>query len=166
MALTADVAFLILREVAKIRKVSAGITETDRQALRLFKRVTAIEHPMLAIQQGINRSSSTLSCQLLATVEETRRFLKEYTRTGTISRALKRKASTKKFTQLGVMLIQGSQAVQLDVAVDAWAKEDALDRLDDLEYIMDIIERMERNRVGDHRDVMLALKMSVEDKGE
>ncbi|CAN0401680.1 unnamed protein product [Ectocarpus sp. 13 AM-2016] len=50
------------------------------------------------------------------------------------------------------------QALQLEVAVDTWAKEDASDRLEDLEHMVDMMERMERNRTDNHAEVMGVLK--------
>lgn len=160
----ADVAALILHVVAKIRDIAESIKETDRQASRLFKRITAIEPPVLAVRQGTKLSTSESLRQLLATAEDIQRFLKEYARTGKVGRALKRKANAEKFTRLGVTLTESMQALQIDVTVDAWAKEDATDRLDDLENMMDFVEGMERNRVGDHKEVMRALKVSVKDE--
>lgn len=74
---------------------------------------------------------------------------------------MKRKANAAKFTQLGVILTEGMQALQLDVAVDAWAKEDASDRLEDLENMVDMIERMERTHTDNHTEVMGVLKVSM-----
>ncbi|CAN0096500.1 unnamed protein product [Ectocarpus sp. 12 AP-2014] len=154
----ADVAVVILRVVAKIRDVAEGIKENDRQACRLFKRVMAIEPPVLAVQEGTKLSSSESLRQLLGTVEEIWNFLEGYARTTKFNRALQRKANADKFTQLGVILTEGMQALQLDVAVDAWATEDASDRLEDLEIMVDILERMERNRTDNHAEVMGVLK--------
>lgn len=158
----ADVAVVILRVVAEIRDVAEGIKENDRQACRLFKRVTAIEPPVLAVKQGTTLSSSESLRQILATVEKIRNFLEGYARTTNFNRALKRKANADKFTQLGVILTEGMQALQLDVAVDAWAKEDSSDRLDDLENMVDMMERMERNRTDNHAEVMGVLKVNME----
>ncbi|CAN0518413.1 unnamed protein product, partial [Ectocarpus sp. 12 AP-2014] len=74
------------------------------------------------------------------------------------TRGLKRRANAAEFTQLGVILTEGMQALQLEVAVDTWAKEDALDRVEDLEHMVDMMERMERNRTDNHAEVMGVLK--------
>eukprot|EP00903_Cladosiphon_okamuranus_P009162 g8755.t1 len=154
----ADVAVVILRVVAKIRDVAQGIKENDRQARRLFKRVLAVEPPVLAVREGTKLSSSEALRQLLATVEKIRNFLRGYAQTPKFNRALKRKANADKFTELGIILTEGMQALQLDVAVDAWAKEDASDRLADLENMVDMMERMERSRTDNHAEVMSVLK--------
>ncbi|CAN0068607.1 unnamed protein product, partial [Ectocarpus sp. 12 AP-2014] len=153
-----DVAVVLLQVVAEIRDVAKGIEENDRQACRLSKRVLAIEPPVLAVHEGTKMSSSESLRQLLATVEKIRNFLGGYARTSKFNRALKRKANADKFTQLGVILTEGMQALQLDVAVDAWAKEDASDRLADLENMVDMMERMERSRTDNHAEVMGVLK--------
>lgn len=158
----ADVAVVILHVVDEIRKVAEGIRENDRQAHRLFKRVLAVEPPVLAVREGTKLSSSEALRQLLATVEKIRNFLGGYAQTSKFNRALKRKANADKFTQLGVILTEGMQALQLDVAVDAWAKEDASDRLADLENMVDMMERMERSRTDNHAEVMSVLKVSME----
>ncbi|CAN0045546.1 unnamed protein product, partial [Ectocarpus sp. 12 AP-2014] len=154
----ADVAVVILHVVAEIRDVAENIRENDRQARRVFERVMAIEPPVLAVQDGTEMSSSESLRQLLTTLEKIRNFLEGYARTTKFNRALKRKANADKFTQLGVILTEGMQALQLDVAVDTWAKEDASDRLEDLEHMVDMMEGMERNRTDNHAEVMGVLK--------
>ncbi|CAM9780862.1 unnamed protein product, partial [Ectocarpus sp. 13 AM-2016] len=154
----ADVAVVILHVVAEIRDVAENIRENDRQARRLFERVMAIEPPVLAVQDGTKMSSSESLRQLLTILEKIRNFLEGYARTTKFNRALKRKANADKFTQLGVILTEGMQALQLDVAVDTWAKEDASDRLEDLEHMVDMMEGMERNRTDNHAEVMGVLK--------
>lgn len=165
----ADVALAILRVVAEIHDIAEGIEENDRQARRLFKRVTAIEPPVLAVREGTRLSSSESLRQLLATVKEIRHFLHRHARTTKFNRAVNRKTYAAKFTQLGAILTEGMQALQLDVAVDAWAKEDASDRLEELESMMDMLERMERNRTDNHAElrdsqsqIMDVLKVSIQ----
>ncbi|CAN0184565.1 unnamed protein product, partial [Ectocarpus sp. 8 AP-2014] len=150
----ADVAIVILRVVSEIRDVAEGIRENDRQARRLFKRVLAIEPPVLAVKEGTKMSSSESLRQLLAIVEKIRKFLEGYAQTTKFNRALKRKAYAAKFAQLGVILSEEMQALHLDVAVDAWAKEDASDRLEDLEHMVDTLERMEQKHTDNHAEVM------------
>ncbi|CAN0324172.1 unnamed protein product, partial [Ectocarpus sp. 13 AM-2016] len=141
-----DVAVAVLRVVAEIRIVAERIKENDRHAWRLSDRVKAIESPVIAVKDGSKMSSSESLRQLLLAVEEIRNFLEGYARTTHFNRALKRKANADNFAKLSVMLTEGMQALRLDNAVDAWAKEDASDRLDDLENIVEIMEIRERNR--------------------
>ncbi|CAB1106627.1 unnamed protein product [Ectocarpus sp. CCAP 1310/34] len=152
----ADVAVVILHVVDEIRKVAEGTRENDRQAL--FKRVLAVQPPVLAVREGTKLSSSEALRQLLATVEKIRNFLGGYAQTSKFNRALKRKANADQFTQLGDILTEEVQALQLDVAVDAWAKEDASDRLADLDNMVDTMERMERSRTDNHAEVMSVLQ--------
>ncbi|CAM9331098.1 unnamed protein product [Ectocarpus fasciculatus] len=159
-----DVAVVILRVVVEIRDVAEGINENHLQARRLLKRAMAIEAPVLAVQNGTRISSSESLRQLLATVEKIRDFLEGYARTTKLNSALKRKPHAAKFTQLGVDLTEGMQALQLDVAVDTWAKEDASDRLEDLENMVDMMETMERNRTENHAEVMDVLKALRKDE--
>lgn len=157
----ADIVVAIVRVLAEIRDISNGVNGNDQQASRLLERVVAIEPAVLAVKRGIRLPSSEALPQLLATVEEARNFLRGYARTSLFKRVLNRKTNAGTFTELGVMLTEGVQALQLDVAVDAWAKEDESDRLDDCENMMDAMERMERNRMGDHETILGALKVSV-----
>ncbi|CAM9480272.1 unnamed protein product [Ectocarpus sp. 6 AP-2014] len=160
----ANVAVAVLRVVADIRNVAESIQQNDRQAWRLSDRVTAIESPVLAVKEGSKISSSESLHQLLLAVEEIRNFLEGYARTTNFNRALKRKANADNFAKLSVMLTEGMQALQLDIAVDAWAKEDASDRLDDLENMVDIMERMELNRTDNHDEVIGVLKALRQDE--
>ncbi|CAB1099821.1 unnamed protein product [Ectocarpus sp. CCAP 1310/34] len=160
----ADVAVAVLRVVTEIRNVAERIKENDRQARRLSDRVTAIEPPVIAVKKGSKMSSSESLHRLLFAVEEIRNFLEGYARTTNFNRALKRKANADSFAKLSVMLTEGMQALQLDIAVDAWATEDASDRLDDLENMMDIMERMESNRTDNHAEVMGVLKALRQDE--
>eukprot|EP00903_Cladosiphon_okamuranus_P010853 g10253.t1 len=132
----AALATVILRVVAEIRCVGEGIDENDRQASRLLKRVMTIEPPVLAVQEGSNTPSPESLRQLLVAVEKIRDFLEGYARTTKFIRALKRKANAAEFKQLGDMLAEGVQALPLGVAVDTWAREDASDRLEDLEIMV------------------------------
>ncbi|CAN0541870.1 unnamed protein product, partial [Ectocarpus sp. 12 AP-2014] len=154
----ADVAVIVLGVMAQIRDFAKDIKENDRQACRLIERVKAVEPAVLAVKQGTNTSSSDSLRQLLATVEMIRNFLEGYAQMSKFNRALKRKSHASEFTQFGVLLTEGVQALSLDVAVDAWAKEDAADRLDDLENMVDIMERMERNRTENHAEILGVLK--------
>ncbi|CAN0144028.1 unnamed protein product, partial [Ectocarpus sp. 13 AM-2016] len=154
----ADIAVIVLGVMAQIRDFAKGIKENDRQACRLIERVKAIEPAVLTVKQGTNTSSSDSLRQLLATVEMIRNFLEGYAQMSKFNRALKRKSRASEFTQFGVFLTEGVQALSLDVAVDTWAKEDAADRLDDLENMVDIIERMERNRTENHAEILGVLK--------
>ncbi|CAM9197245.1 unnamed protein product [Ectocarpus sp. 4 AP-2014] len=142
----ADVAVAVLRVVAEIRNVAERFKENDRQAWRLYDRVTAIESPVIAVKDGSKMSSSESLHQLLLVVEEIRNFLEGYARTTNFNRALKRKANADNFAKLSVMLTEGMHPLQLDIAVDAWTKEDASNRVDDLENMVDIMERTERKR--------------------
>ncbi|CAN0566627.1 unnamed protein product, partial [Ectocarpus sp. 12 AP-2014] len=92
-----DVAIVILRVVAEIRDVANDIEENDRQAGRLFKRVLAIEPPVLAVQEGTKMSSSEALHQLLTAVEKIRFFLEGYARTTKFNRGLKRRANASEF---------------------------------------------------------------------
>lgn len=155
--------------MAEIRDIAEGIVENDRQACRLSKRVLAVEPPVLAVEEGTKLSSTESLRQLLATVEKIRDFLGRYARTAKFKRALNRKANAAEFTRLGAILTEGMQALQLEVAVDAWAKEDASDRLGELEHMMDMLERMESNRadnhaelVGSQAEIIAVLKVSME----
>ncbi|CBJ34024.1 protein kinase, TKL group [Ectocarpus siliculosus] len=154
----ADVAVIVLGVMAQIRDIVKDIKENDRQACRLIERVKAIQPAVLAVKQGTNTSSSDSLSQLLATVDMIRNFLEGYAQMSKFNRALKRKANASEFTQFGVLLTEGVQTLSLDVAVDAWAKEDAADRLDDLENMVDIMERMERNRTENQAEILGVLK--------
>lgn len=158
----ADVAVAILRVVAEIRDLAEGIHENDRQACRLLERVTAVEPVVLAVKQGKKQLSSESLRQLLETVENIRTFLDGYARTTKMNRALKRKANAASFTDFGAVLTEGMQALQLDVAVKAWAEEDASDRLEDLENMIDAMDKMELKHTDNHAEVMGALKVSME----
>ncbi|CAM9343024.1 unnamed protein product [Ectocarpus fasciculatus] len=154
----ADVAMIVLGAMAQIRDLAKDIKENDRQACRLLDRVKAIEPAVLAVKQGTTTSSSESLRQLLETVEMIRNFLEGYARMSNFNRALKRKSNASEFTQFSVHITEGMQALQLDVAVDTWAKEDAEDRLGDLENMVDILERMERNRTENHAQILRVLK--------
>ncbi|CAM9139464.1 unnamed protein product [Ectocarpus sp. 4 AP-2014] len=154
----AEVAVLILGVVAEIHDIATDIKENDRQAYRLLERVEAIEPAVLAVEQGTKTSSTESLRQRLATVKMIQTILAEYARTTNFNRALKRRANASKFVQAGDSLTQDVQALSLDVAVDTWAKEDAADRLHDLENMVDIMERMERNRTENHAEILRVLK--------
>ncbi|CAM9942758.1 unnamed protein product, partial [Ectocarpus sp. 12 AP-2014] len=149
---------VVLRVLAEIRDVAEGIKENDRQARRLLKRAMAIEAPVLAVQNGTKLPPAESLRQLSATVEKIRNFLEGYARTTKLNRALNRGSNAAKFTQLGVNLTEGMHALQLDVAVDAWAKEDALDRLEDIENMVDMMVTMERNLTENHAEIMDVLE--------
>eukprot|EP00903_Cladosiphon_okamuranus_P009442 g9002.t1 len=83
-----------------------------------------------------------------------RTFLEEYARTMIVNRFRKRNSHANRFTQLDASLTEGMQALQLDVAVDAWATEGASDRLQDLDFFMAMMERMEFNITQNHAEVM------------
>lgn len=55
-------------------------------------------------------------------------------------------------------------ALQLDVAVDAWAREDASDRLEDLENMLDMMELMERNRTDTSTKFTGVLKVGMHER--
>lgn len=135
----ADIALVVVRVVAEIRDIAKGIEENDRQACRLSKRVLAIEPPVLAVQKGTKLSSAESLRQLLVAVEKIRNFLAQYARTTKLNRALNRKANAADFAQLGAILTEGMQALQVDVAVDVWANEDASDRVEEFESMMDML---------------------------
>eukprot|EP00903_Cladosiphon_okamuranus_P014201 g13194.t1 len=146
--------YLILRMVSEIHDIAEGVEDNDRQARRLAKREKAIEPPALAVTEGTKLSSPESLRQLLATVKEIRNFLSGYARTTKFNRALKRRGYAANFKQLGAILTEGMQALQLDVAVDLWANEDESDRLAELENMMDMLERIERNRSENHTDLV------------
>ena len=161
----ADVAIFALQVVGEIRDVAEGVKENDRQAGRLSERVLVVEPSLLAVREGSKLSSAESLRQLLETLTAIRDFLAEYARMSKFNRALKRKGNADTFTNLGDSLTEGMQALQLDVAVDAWAKEDAADRLEDLETMVDMMERMEHKRTDNHAEVMGVLKVSMKDAG-
>ena len=151
----ADIAVIILQVVAEIHDIASDIKENDRQARRLFDRVTAVEPAVFAVKQGRRVVSSSESLlQLSSAVKDIRVFLGGYARTSKVNRALNRKSNAAKFSRLGALLTEGMHALQLNVSVDDWAREDASDRLEDLENFIDMMERMERQRTQNHAEVM------------
>lgn len=160
----AEVAITILQVVAEIYEIAEGIKENNRQARRLLERVEAIEPAVLTVKRGRRRLSSESLRQLLETFEAIRNFLDGFARTTKISRAWARKSNAAKFTDFGAALSEGVQALQLDVAVDSWAKEDASDRVEDLENLIGMMESMEHKRTDNHAEIMRALKVIMEDE--
>ena len=74
-------------------------------------------------------------------------------------RTLNRKNNSSRFAELCGTLTEVVQALQLDIAVDAWAKEDNTDRLADIEGMVDWMEAMERTRQDNHRELVDLLKV-------
>lgn len=106
----ADLAVTILQVVAEIRNVAKEINQNDRQALRLSKRVTAIEPAVLAVKHGKKRLLSSVALsQLLETVERIRNFLHGYARTTKLTRAWKRKSTAASFAELGDTFRRGGR---------------------------------------------------------
>lgn len=150
----ADVALFILQVVAEIRDVAKSMKETSLQANRLSDRVLAVEPPVRAVHEGTSLYSSESLHQLSETLTKIRSFLQEYAGASIGNRFRKRKSYANKFTQLGASLTEGMQALQLDVAVDTWANEDASDRLQDLNHLQDMMERIELKLTEEHAEVM------------
>lgn len=160
-----DIAGIILKVVIEIRHVAQDIEENDRQACRLSKRVTNIEAPMRAVRAGSKVYPRESLCQLLKTMEDIQTFLKGYARTTKFKRALKRRENAAEFWHLGATLTDGMLALQLDVAMDAWAKEDDSDRLKDAEsmhlILVDTMERQHDTTERHHAEVMANFKVGV-----
>lgn len=158
----ADVAGAVLRVVAGICAIAEGLGENDRQASRLVTRVTAIKPSMLAIKQGTKLASSESLRQLLATVEEIQKFMDKYTRTNLLNRVRKQKAHAESIMQLGNDVRDILQTLELGVAVDAeaWAREDAADRVEEFETLLEVMDRVERSRTRDHKELMRLLEVS------
>ena len=165
VASMADVVMFILQVVDEVRDVAEGLKENDRQACRLSERVLAVEHPVRNIHEGKKLSSAESLRQLSETLTESRNFLVEYARTSKFTRVLRRKENVDKFTQLGGSLTEGVQALQLDVTVEGWAKEDAADRQEDLKNVMEMMERMERERTDNHAEIMSVLRVGIDYAG-
>lgn len=169
-----DIALLILDAVEGVCAVAEGIEATDRQANRLTDRVAAIEIPLRKLIPKIGNelcSSEPLS-QLLKTVNEVREFLCRYAGTEKVARALERKSNAETFTLLGTALSRGIRALHLSIAVDAWAQENVVDRLEDMENMIesmtDMLADMEGIFAGDHgrtwrnsESVIRAVQVSV-----
>ncbi|CAM9316537.1 unnamed protein product [Scytosiphon promiscuus] len=151
----ADVVVLIIQVVDEINDIAKGIKESDRQANRLSERVAAVEPAVFAIKHGRRaRSSSESLRQLSAALEDIRDFLSAYAGTSKVNRAMNRKSNSTTFARLGALLTEGMQALQLNVSVEEWAKEDTSDRLEDLENFIDMLESMERQRNRNHAEVV------------
>eukprot|EP00752_Nemacystus_decipiens_P006589 g5930.t1 len=146
-----DVAVTILQVVVEIRDVTDGIQENDEQARRLSERVKGIQPAVLAVKNGRKRLSSESLRQVLETVENIRNFLDEYARMTKLTRVWKRKSNAAKFKEFRTDLSDGRQALQLDVVVDTWAKEDASDRLEDIAHLKYAIKREQRNSSIENR---------------
>ncbi|CAM9527608.1 unnamed protein product [Sphacelaria rigidula] len=143
-----EVAADILRVLAEIHVVAEGIKEDNHQACRLFKRVAAIEPRVLVVKQVIRLSCSQSLRQLLGTVERIRCFLDKHVQMPEIDRAVNQRTDAAEFTYLGHVLAERmQQALQQDVVVDVWAKENVSDRLEDLENMIVITERMKRHPI-------------------
>lgn len=148
----ADFVSATLQVLAEIRDVAKSIEGSSRQARRLSERVADIEPVLTSVQQGGGRlsSSSPALRRLLPTATKIRQFLEEYARMPTLDRAAAQRKNATKFAQLGVALDLGTRALQLgdDVDVDARGKEDASDRQEDLESLVDLVAAMEREGAG------------------
>lgn len=156
-----DVALTILQVLVEIHDVAEGIQENDTQARRLSERVKAIQPPVLAVKNGQKRLSSESLRQVLETVRKIRNFLDEYARTTKLTRVWKRKSNAGKFKDFSDDLADGRQALQLDVVVDTWAKEDASDRLGEIEHLKDAMKRKERNSTDNRAEFTRAVKVSM-----
>lgn len=171
----AEIVLLIFEAVAGVREIAKQIKATDCQAYRLSERVAAIETPLRESIPGIGHElcSSEPLTQLLNTVSEVRDFLARYVGTEEVARALKRKPNAETFTLLGTALSHGIQALHLSISMGAWAQEDVVDRLEDIENMIesmtDKLASMEENKFvancGRNRemfgDVTRALRVSA-----
>lgn len=155
-----DVAVAILQVVVEIRDVAEGIQENDEQARRLSKRVRAIQPAVLAVKNGEKRLPSESLHQVLETVRKIRNFLDEYARMTKLSRVWKRRSNAAKFKDFSLDLSDGREALQLDVVVDTWAKEDASDRLEDIEHLKAEMKTQARNSVDNRAEFSRAVKVS------
>lgn len=156
-----DVAVTILQVLVEVRDVAEGIQENDEQARRLSERVIAIEPTVLAVKNGQKRLSPESLRQLLETVEKIKAFLDGYKRTTKLTRVWKRRSNAGKFKDFSFELSEGRQALQLDVLVDVWAKEDASDRLGDIENLKDEMKRKQRNSTDNRAEFTRAVKVSM-----
>lgn len=152
----------ILQVLAEIRDAAEGIHENDEQARRLTERVKAIQPGVLAVQNGDKRVSPESLLQLLRTLKEIRSFLHGYARSSFPSRVWKRKSNAAKFRDFSYDLSEGRQALQLDVLVDLWEKQDASDRLEDIGNLKTVMKREERNSIDNRAEFTIALEVSME----
>ena len=151
---------LILHVVDKVRGIGDEIEQAGRQASRLVSRLAALEAPLRAVKDDTKLLSSAESLrQLLLIAQDSHEFLAQYARSGRMHRTLNRKNNSSRFAELCGTLTEGVQALQLDIAVDAWAKEDNTDRLADIEGMVDWMEAMERTRQDNHRELVDLLKV-------
>lgn len=158
----ADVAITILQVLVDIRDVAESIQDNDEQAHRLSERVKAIQPAVLSVKNGkINASSESLH-QLLETMENVKNFLGDFKRTTRLQRVWRRRSNADKFMAFSTELSEGRQALQLDVLVDVWAKQDASDRLEDIENLKDAMRRKERNSTDNRAEFTSAVKVSIE----
>lgn len=150
----ADVAVFVLQVVAEICDVAESMKDNSKQASRLSERVQAVEPPVRAVHEGTRLYSAEALRQLWATLTDIRMYLEEYASANIVDWARKRKSYAKTFTQLNASLTEGMQALQLHVAVDAWANEDASDRRQDRNHLEAMMERMELRLTEDHAEVV------------
>lgn len=157
----ADIIVLLVRAVHKICEIAEEIEETDKQACRLVERLKAVEAPVGAVKVREKLRSAESLKQLLKTLEESYTFLAMYKQTSKTQRTLQRKTNTGTFARLGDTLTQCMDALQLNISVDAWAKEDEVDRMEDLERIMGWMEDMKRTREGDQQEIVCLLQVNI-----
>ncbi|CAB1111401.1 unnamed protein product [Ectocarpus sp. CCAP 1310/34] len=142
-------AITVLQVVAEIRGVAEGIQENDEQAHRLSERVKAIQPGVLAVKNGKRGVSPESLRQLFEALEAIRNFLHGYARSNFLNRVWRRRSNASRFRAFSHDLTEGMQALQMDVLVDVWAKQDVSDRLEDianLKHAMRIGERNSNNR--------------------
>lgn len=156
----ANCGVIVVDCVRRVLGIADGIHEVGKQASRLIQRVSTIEARMSTIVQGTMPPSSESLIRLLEAVQDIHEFLTRYKRTGDVNRAFNRNEYATKFAEFTVALMHGVQTLQLDIDVNGWAKEDAKDRADDLEYMMELLEEMEANRRGDYQQVVHVLKVN------
>ncbi|CAM9787007.1 unnamed protein product [Ectocarpus sp. 12 AP-2014] len=138
-------AITVLQVVAEIRDVVEGIQENDEQAHRLSERVKAIQPGVLAVKNGKRGVSPQSLRQLLRALEAIRSFLHGYARSNFLNRVWRRRSNASRFRGFSYDLSEGLQALQMDVLVDVWAKEDVSDRLEDIGNLKHAMRRGERN---------------------
>lgn len=106
--------------------------------------------------------SSISPDQLLETVEGIRNFLAEYARSSKVDRAVHRRVNAAAFANFSAVMAEKEHR-QLGAAMDTWAAEDAMDRLDDIENLIDAMKwQKKRNRTVNPAEVTGALEVSVE----
>lgn len=157
----ADTAAIVLEVIRGVGRFMDELQSLSTQAFRLAQRIRGLKEPLAKIEKSGRPYPKEALHQLLDAVQDSRTELETLCRSTIWWRMTNRRRQCGNFIHLSSRIADVVQTLDFGLAVGNWEGEDELDRAQDQEKLLEVLEKMLVTQQDNHDEVMRAITVRI-----